>query len=148
MNLDAVAIIVSLISLSFAIISFFIQLSREKKINRINLESEYFSEIYKEHLIKNIPNARRYINFIGEKFTGTENMIDLLQEIQRDSLYYYYKDPKFYQKMKEKIQVLEDFLAANEGKMYQGEEQTEIMNKIKSYIEDIYGCICNYMVGE
>ncbi|MDO4170324.1 MAG: hypothetical protein Q4D45_10530 [Lachnospiraceae bacterium] len=147
MDLDIIAIVVSIIAIVVSVITFVSQKQQDKKLNTINLEAEYFSDIYKEHLIKNIPNARRYIAFVQGKLSGTQKMIDVLKAIQQDSYYYCYKEPEFYEKMQKKVQDFEDYLSSNTGHSYTGEQQTEVLLKIKIYIEEIYDCICNHLVG-
>ncbi len=149
--IDEIALVFSIIAVIISIIVACVENRREYNINKINLEAEYFSDIYKEHLIVNIPNARRYITFdMNGKLIGTNDMIQLLQKIMQDSYYYFYKDKVFYDKLQYSVQALEDYLCqcVNKNKDYVGEEQTEILKNIQNYIKEIYESINNQLIGK
>lgn len=148
MNTDNLSLFFSLVAIVISIVALFVEYKRDYRINSINLEAEYFSDIYKKHLIINIPYARREICFIGNKLSGTNRMISLLKEILQDSYYYNYKDKIYYDALKDRIQSFEDYLCENTGQTFDCEEQTDVLNKIRKYIEDIYECICNHLIGK
>lgn len=133
-----ISIIALIISIGVAIVEYY----RDIKINRKNLEVDYFNEIYKVHLIRNIPNARKYIRFDKEgHFLDIDNMCNVLKNIRTDSLYYYYNDNKFYNKLKEQAQKLEDFLISNYGKEFFGDEQTDLLKALQDELKEIYRII-------
>lgn len=148
MNTDNLSLVFSIIAIGISVVALVIEYRRDYKINAINLEAEYFSEIYKEHLIKNIPYARREICFVHNKLVGTTRMIALLKTILQDSYYYNYKDKRYYDDLKNKIQLFEDYLCNNTEHQFDSEEQTDVLNKIRKYIEDIYSCIGNQLIGK
>lgn len=93
---DCLALICSVIAVIVSIVTYFLGQKENNRLNQLTLEAEYFSDIYKKYLIKDIPNARRFIQFVDTRLTGTGEMIKLLDELLQDSYYYMYKDPTFF----------------------------------------------------
>lgn len=118
------------------------------KINRINLQSGYLDQIYKEHLIYRIPESRKYIEFLHDRLSGTDQLVDELNSIRRDSLYFYFNNKKFFDKLKKKLQWLENYLMEREGKFYTPNEQKHIYITIQKRLEDIYACINDLYLRE
>lgn len=140
--------VVSICAAIIAVLSAYAAYKQNEKINRINLKSAYFDEIYKEHLIYKIPEARRYIQFVNGTLIGTCKMTDELKNIQKDSLYYYYNDKKFFLELKKNLQELENYLMQREGQLFDVDEQLEVMNKIQENIEQIYACINEFRLSK
>lgn len=144
---DCLALICSVIAVIVSIVTYFLGQKENNRLNQLTLEAEYFSDIYKKYLIKDIPNARRFIQFVDTRLTGTGDMIKLLDELLQDSYYYMYKDPTFFEKVKIHSQKLSDYLALCSGRNYVGEEQTEVLTEIKSLLAELYSCITNHLIG-
>lgn len=125
-----------------------IEFIKDSKMNQINLESEYFKDIYKDHLVYKIPTARKYIKFsMDNELEGTDKLIEELQQIRQESLYFQYNNAQFYDKLKGVLQNLEDYLVNNAGKKFVGEEQTQVYNYIKNAIDEIYKIISDGFLG-
>ena len=77
-----------------------------------------------------------------------DKLINELQKLRQDSLYFQYNNPEFYKQLKETIQNLEDYLVTNTGKEFIGEEQTIVYNTIKDNINEIYRIISNGYLGK
>lgn len=147
--MEILAIIISLIALAISVLVAVNEYKRDYEINRTNLESVYFNEIYKEFLLKSIPNARKYIRFDNDgMLRDTEKMRDLLNQIRHDSLYYFYNDQYYYDSLKTKCQELEDFLLKSSERSLSGEEQTEFYKTLQDGIKDIYKAINNKLLGK
>lgn len=92
--------IVSVIALGISIIAIVQDRSGEKK----SREFEIFKETYQAHLVQKLPLARAGVKVTqtGE-ITGTEELIEELQRIRKDSLYFSYADKDFYENLKKKL---------------------------------------------
>ena len=85
--MDIAALIISVIALVTSVIVACVEYYRDFKITTINLEFEFYKEIYMEHLIKKIPRARDVI-WIDEGYMvrDTQMLLDELNEVRRDSI--------------------------------------------------------------
>lgn len=147
--MEVIALIVSIFALIISIGVPVIEYARDYRINRINLESEYFKEIYKEHLVSKLPKARNYITFdASKKLIGTDNLINELQELLVSSLYFKYTNETFYKNLKDKIQALEDYLVGNTGIQFSNQNQANVYKNINKYMEDIYKMISDAYLGK
>lgn len=147
--MELAALIISIFALGVSIWVAFFEGRRDYKINRINLESVYFKEIYTEHLVTKIPKARNYIYFNQDnQLSGTKNLINELKELRRDSLYFQYHSKSFYDELNDTIQSLEDYLVANTKKVFVGEVRDEFMESLHNMIEDMYSIISEGYLGK
>lgn len=147
--MEIAALIVSIVAAIIALAVAFIQHKREHRINQTNLESVYFNEIYKEYLIKRIPNSRKYIHIdMNGVLKDTDKIRDELNNIRQDSLYYLYNDETFYNELKKKCQNLEDYLVRSSANPLLGEDQTEFHGKLQSELKEIYRTINNKFLGK
>lgn len=141
--------ILSVIAIAISVLVAVTEYKKDIKINRMNLESEYFKEIYKKHLIYEIPTARGYIRFDSDnKLIDVDKMVNELQLLRQDSLYFQYNNLDFYNNLKDQIQKLEDYLVNNVGKQFIGEEQTQSYNQIQNSINSIYCVISEGYLGK
>lgn len=144
-----IATVLSIIAIIVSICVAIIEYIRDVRLSRNNLEAEYYKDIYKNHLIYEIPKARKYVKFNFEnKLIDTDQLIDELQQLRQDSLYFQYNNPLFYRELKNCIQILEDYLVTNTGREYVGEDQTFVYNKLRDCINDIYTIISNGYLGK
>lgn len=149
MKIEILTLILSIIAIVISIVVGVIQHSREKKINNTNLESIYLNDIYKEYLLNYIPTSRRFINVNPSgKITGAEKLIEVLQNIRRDSVYYLYNDEQFYEELTSQCQKLEDYLTLESAKIFQGEQQVEFYRVIQEELKEIYGIISKKYIGK
>lgn len=141
--------ILSVIAIVISVLVAVTEYIKDIKINRLNLESEYFKDIYKKHLIYEIPTARGYIRLDGDnKLIDIDKMINELQLLRQDSLYFQYNNLEFYNNLKDKTQDLEDYLVSNGGRQFIGEEQTQLYNRIQNSINAIYCVISDGYLGK
>lgn len=147
--MDMAALIVSIVAAVIALAVACIQRRTDHKLNQTNLESVYFNEIYKQYLIKRLPNARKYIHIdMNGILKNTDRIRDELNNIRQDSLYYLYNDSGFYDQLKTKCQSLEDYLVTTSSSPLVGEEQTEFHNKLQSELKELYRIINNKFLGK
>ena len=142
--MEIAALIISIISIVASVIMTIWQIIITKHVNRINLNKNEFDLIFNDYLIKEIPQARKFLKFDEKnKITGINHIIETLHNMRKDSLYYNYNDKKFYDELEKKILELEDYLTNNSNTEYEGSRQTNILNHIDELIENIYSIINN-----
>ncbi len=143
-NLELAAFILSIISLVLTILVGFViavyEVKSSKKLYDISLESSYFNDLYKDYLLIDLPKHRKVITFSYQgKLIGTEDLLNGLKDIRENSLYYYYTDKHFYDKLKACVQDLEDYITITEDKVISGVDQFEVHNDITNKIKELYG---------
>lgn len=138
--LSAIAIIVSLGSAAY-------QWYLDTRMNKINLEADYFKTLYSEHLLYKIPKARAYIHFQNGKLCDIDSMLDALNAVRQDSLYFMFTDYDFYTNIKIQLQNLEDFLVEKAEKELDIDEQERVLRQIEIKLEIIYKIFNDKYVG-
>lgn len=140
--------ILSLLAIIISIASVFYQWRNDVKLNTINLEAEYFKEIYEKHLLYDLPSARKYLYFHGNKLEGYEKLMDELNTIRNDSLYFLYSDNRFYDELKFVLQELEDYLGNCANQELSIPNQEVVMEGIQEKMETIYDTIIQKYHGK
>lgn len=146
--MELAALIVSIISilLSFAVTAW--QIIITIKVNKINLKSSVCEKIFDEYLIKEIPNARRFISFdkMG-KFIGADKLVKTIKSLIKDSLYFRYNDRKFYDILIQKLEELENTIVNNIDKRIDNIKQNDLTNDIEKLIGEVYEIIENKKIN-
>ena len=139
----------SLVAIIISVVVPGIEYFRDYKLNRVNLEADYYRKIYAEHLVKNIPYARKYIRFDSQGILcDVDRLISALQGLMQDSLYFLYSNEDFYYELKKKTQELEDYLVQQCGESFNGNEQQNVLKKIQELLNGIYHCISKGYNGQ
>ena len=147
--MDVAALVISVLALIFSGVVLIVETIREYKITRMSMEFEFYMEIYKEHLIKKIPEARRVMRFDESHYLkDAQALIDELNAIRRDSLYFMYNNKNFYTQLKTKLQNLEDYLIVTEAKELLADEQTAFWNEVQKGLNGIYETISKAYRGK
>lgn len=135
--MELAALIISIASIFFSTIISAIEISISKKHFKISLYSQIYDDIFKDYLIKIIPDRRRYliINAKG-KLTGASTFIDMLQELLQSSIYYQYEDKTFYKKLKNSIIELEDYLINCNNK--KSLDEKVFMDEVDGKVKKLY----------
>ena len=97
----------------------------EVRGRRTEIETDFFTEYFKDALYKKIPEARKQLSFEGETLYNIQPLMDELAEMRRNADFFRYAEPKFYKKFKSQNQDLEDYLAEGMNKKYDQQRQTE-----------------------
>ena len=142
-NLSVLISFVSLVLSGLALI-------QSAKLNNKNLRSRYFEKIFDKYLIKQIPNARKYIryNSVTNKLDDIGKMMDTLTNLKNDSLYFRYSDKNFYKELTFLITKLEDFLSECSNTIEQDEDsRANNILEIGYLIEKIYSHINSNLLG-
>lgn len=143
--MDYFTIITSIVTIFVTFIVTKWQIIHDRKMNLLNLENEYFREIFQSFIVEKIPIARNKVTILENgKITGKAELIAELHNIMKGSLYYKYIDYKFYDDLCYKIQCLEDFLIVPD----ESDNKYVVENFIDCYIEDIYKCLSDQYSGK
>ncbi len=139
--LSLIAIIVSLGSAAY-------QWYLDSHMNQVNLESEYFKSLYSKHLLYDLPIARKYIRFDQNKLVDIDLLIDELNSIRNDSLFFKYADIDFYTDAKIVLQQLEDYLIDSSQRVLTDEEQKTVLEQIEIKLKSVYRTFGNKYIGK
>jgi len=111
------ALIISIVSLlgSFAISIWTFRQNR--RLNSINLQSDYYKKIFENYLLKDIPIAVRLIFFKpdGKLDKDYKELNKVLLEMLEDCTYFAYANNVFYEKLRESILEIDDKLVEISG---------------------------------
>lgn len=141
-------LILSILAIIISIISVVFEYFWNQKINRTNLEADFFKGIYGDFLMNKIPKARTVIHYNNQIISDTDDLIEVLNEIRRSSLFYNYQDQKFYKRLCKHLQSLENELVSKTGEILSNNEYLEFIQEINSDIEIIYNIIMNKYIGK
>lgn len=140
-------LILAVLAIIISIVSVIFEYFWNQKINKTNLEADFFKDIYGEYLMKSIPEARNVIHYNNQIVSQTDDLISVLNDIRRSSLFFKYNDKKYYQTLCQKLQQLEDKLVKKSGKMTD-DDYAEFIQDINTDIEEIYSIIMKKYVGK
>ncbi|MGX7202408.1 hypothetical protein BCR22_07460 [Enterococcus plantarum] len=137
----------SIIAVIVSVVSLFWQNYKENKHHKANLESEYFKEIYLDYLVNEIPKARKPIVFSNGKIIGTDQMIEVLNNIRQDSLFFKFEDNKYYDQIYSKLQSLENKYVESSDVNMTNDEFSKFHSETDSSMTEIYRIITNKYIG-
>lgn len=109
-----------------------------KKINDINLDSQYIYELYKKHMTRRIPKAKKSIDFSESKLQNTKELKNELIAVWHDFDFCKYVDEEFYKSLKKACQDTEDFLVQKTGEIFEQEEQAVFWNELNEKLKVVY----------
>lgn len=105
------SLIVSILSIIISSIVAYIQISKNKQLNQINMDFSLYKEIYIKYFIEEIPNASSKISFDeNDKLVNYKELIDVIISLLEHNRCYEFLDNKYYSELKEIVLELEDFL--------------------------------------
>ncbi len=114
--LSVVAIIISLVTLFV----YYLQYTGVIKVNTVNIEAEYCTDIFKKYLVEKIPEARIYLEYNGDGRLniGYRKVTAALKEFYKDIRYYFYRDKLFYRELSQELINLEELIMNERNKGY------------------------------
>lgn len=116
--------------------------SQNERLNKINIRSKYFEKIFDEHLIKNLPKARKYIRFDENGcLRDTGELSEALTNMKHDALYFMYADKEFYDNLRNLIMDLDDYVNECGNRPYDNDQHPSVLKNIQEKMEAIYECI-------
>lgn len=148
MTVEITSLIISIAAFIVSIVSIIITFYQNKDITSLNLQARYFEKIFDKYLIKEIPRARNYIKYINNRLIDADKLIDVLDSVKFDSLYFKYNNNVFYTKLTNAIDNLTDFLSncSNKNEPDQ-DKQSDNIKEIGNKITIIYQIINTYSTG-
>lgn len=138
-------LVLSIIAIVISVITIFIEFYGNQRVNRINLEANFYEKIYNDFLIDKIPNARNAIAYNNNIVSGADELIDVLNDMRRKSLFFKYKEEKFYNELCKKLQELENELVKKSDMELDNDNFCQFVENIKKALEEIYDIVlCKY----
>lgn len=102
---------------ALAFIGSIIALVQNRNMNITNLQARYFEEIFKEYVVKKIPDAVEKLCFEeGRLSPNYKELNNVMMDMICSAKYYAYAKHDFYSELKAKTQNLEDKLIIQAGK--------------------------------
>lgn len=145
--MEVVALVVSICAFIVSIAVPIFEFIWNQKMNKQNLEAEYFREMYGEIMYQKIPAALAYFHFDGHKISGTDMMLNVLREIRIRSLYFKVVDKPFFDKLKKSVQDLEDYIVQTPDEM-ETAQFTTFYETVNQKIATIYLNMSNKYIGK
>lgn len=139
---------ISIIALIVSVASPYFEYKWNQKMNKNNLEAEYFRKIYSSFLMKEIPEARLFMHYNHNKLSDVDSLTQVLRKIRQESIYFKYNNRNFYDELLDKLQILEDDLVLSEGRDMDNDTYVEFYKRSEREIEAIYECITKQYLGE
>lgn len=147
--IDNVAIMISLISLIATFVLAWITYSQNQRLKVVDLEANYFISIYQDFLCKKIPQSRASLKFLNGKLEGDQALLDVLNEMRRDSAYFKYADEPFYNSVVSELQKIEDsIVTTNNGLPKNVKEETEFFRQLTAELQKLYRIISKRYHGQ
>lgn len=141
--MEIAAFVISILSLFVAFLMPIYEQYRSKKVNDINLNSEYLKDIYIKYLTDKIPNARKLIRFNDDKLSDVAELANAFQELLHQVYFFKYIDEEFYAELKIYIQDLEDSLSNDSGMKFSDEEKEKFNESLEEKVTNIYSILNN-----
>lgn len=139
-NLDILTIIISVLALILSIYD----CRHQNRINKANLQSDYYREIFGVYLKEKIPEAGKKICFdsYGRLDKDYKELNKVLFEMVRKSGYFKYSNNLFYEELVTKVKEFDELLVvvASE-RVTEREYQIKKLLEIHKKIESIYQVI-------
>ena len=138
--LDYLAIAISILALFIA----WYDIIHQKKMNRANLQADYFREIFGVYLKEKIPNAGKKLCFgsNGKLDKSYKSLTKVMFEMIRKCGYFRYVNNNFFVELQDKVKELDECMVelANEV-VTDREGQNKILLEIHKKIEDIFNLV-------
>lgn len=107
-----------------------------KKLNKKNLESGLYNEIFKKYLIEVLPKSIAELSYRDNKVINVDKFQDDLNNFRTEVKLFEYIDKKFYFRLKKEIQTLEDYSILKSS--VHAEEYGDYMKNIREKMSNIY----------
>lgn len=144
MDSESLSWIAIIISIGVPIFEYFYN----RYFTNINLDAQYYDEIYKTYLLSKIPEARLKIRKNREGIVdGLDEFVEILREVRKKSLYFKFANEEFYHEVVKVLQDLEDELVLADNR-YDNEKFIKFQSRIDAKIFDLYFCIAEATHGK
>lgn len=116
-------------------------LIRDYRIEKRAHEFDIFRDVYKEFLVKRLPEARSQISITrAGVISGVDNLIGELTSLRKASIYFQYAEPQFYDNLKKTLWDLEDYLVMLPTP-FVGEPRANFEFEVNIKLAAIYRCL-------
>lgn len=140
----------SVIAIIISIMTVFFEFYYTTHNNKSSLMSIYYSETYKKYLTNLVPDARMAISYNKQTkvLSGTDMLEEVILDIRKDSLYFKYQNKKFYNKLMEKLDLIDDLLVLNGQTRLAWNSYKEFETKLDDIIAKMYELINDNYTGK
>ena len=143
------ALLLSVIALIVSIINACYTYNQKEKHNRINIRSKYFEKVFDQHLLVNLPVARKYLRFDSEgHLTDVEKLSSALSDMRQSALYFMFANRNFYEELRADIEKLDDYIQECGNKTFDADQQSGVLGNVQNMMQSIYDCIDKASTGE
>ncbi|MCH5250573.1 MAG: hypothetical protein J1E98_11595 [Lachnospiraceae bacterium] len=143
-----IELVISIIALMISVGSSVFEYFWNRHISRKNAETEIYKDIFIEYLIKKIPEARNKIHYGNEILSDIDDLVNVLNDLRRDILFFKFSDNCFYRELYKKLQKLEDKLVTISGKKIDADEFADFHKGLDEDIHNIYNFIMKKYIGK
>lgn len=146
----SIELIISIVAIIISVVTLVTELFFSNRNNKINLEAHFFTKIFDDYLITQIPEKRKKMTRDSEtgKITGVDEFYDVLVELRQGAIYYKFKDKDFYINLFNKVMKLEEMLDELGQRSYDEDSYDIAKEKINAEIEKLYLFIADKYVGK
>lgn len=125
-------------------------LDQNKNINSSTLVAPYYTAVFQDFLINDIPECRRKIRFDNGKIQDIEDLHRTLDKMICDSSFFKYQNNEFYNDLKNKIRSLQRYITEikNRDTFIDDSDESKIKEKINEDLSLIYSTIICSLTNE
>lgn len=140
----------SIIAIFISIMTVFFEFYYTAHNNKSSLMSIYYSETYKKYLTSLVPDARIAISYNKQTkiLSGTDVLESVILDMRKDSLYFKYQNKKFYDKLMEELNLIDDLLVLNGQMRLAWNSYKEFEMELDDIIAKMYELINNNYTGK
>ena len=131
---DWAPIVLSIIAIAISIYTIY----QTKETHKATLASTFFASIFKEYLLEKFPNGRERICFENGRIKGHEILVDDLNKLRRDILYFKYADNDFYLALKKELQDLENYIVEAMNSQHDSTAQIKFLTDVDERMTKIF----------
>ncbi len=143
------ALWISVIALIVSLLNAWYTYKQKENHNRINIRSTYFEKAFDQHLLVNLPEARKYLRFSSKgRLADVEKLSGALSDLRQSALYFMYANNSFYEELRVNIEKLDDYIQDCGNKRFDANQQINVLKDVQEMMQSIYDCIDKARVGE
>lgn len=144
---DNIELFLSLIAIFISFGAVIYETKHNSKINKLNMESEIYKNIFFKYFIYKIPKAQQNIKNTTSGLTGTNKLETELNKLRHEALFFLYRDEAFYRELCNHLQSLEDYIVRSNNTCMNEAEYNYFFNEVKNSIKNIFNLVMNKYEG-
>lgn len=138
---DTLSLVLSILAIVISAIVGYFEYSGNRTSSLLDLDSQFFRDIYSGYLLIKLPSALQDISFLEYRICGSEPLEACLTKMRHDSLYYKYTNPEFYEELKRNMMALEDYVVNAHNRTFDHEQQNDFHSAMQDKLKTIYTTI-------